>query len=120
MYKSFVYDITKNLELLKNSAQEECKKCDGVAAFLTQRNVIKYQDLIYKFNYFYEEWEKNHQQIDIKKEKNNNQRLKINTHLKKNTLIYYIVIIINITNLKTFVQSTNLSQCLKMLIFQKH
>lgn len=60
LYKSFVYDITKNLELLKSSAQEECKKRDGVAAFLTQRNVIKYQDLIDKFNYFYEEWEKNY------------------------------------------------------------
>ena len=56
LYKSFVYDITKNLELLKSSAQEECKKRDGVAAFLTQRNVIKYQDLIDKFNSFYEDW----------------------------------------------------------------
>lgn len=56
MYKSFVYDITKNLEILKSSAQEECKKHDGVAAFLMQRNVIKYQDLINKFNSFYEDW----------------------------------------------------------------
>ena len=71
LYKSFVYDITKNLELLKSSAQEECKKRDGVAAFLTQRNVIKYQDLIDKFNSFYEDWCKCTSLIGTNEETNN-------------------------------------------------
>lgn len=63
LYKSFVYDIIKELKskILSENQNEK---------------MAMYEDLIHKFNSFYEEWEKNHQQIDIKKEKQQQPKTK--------------------------------------------